>query len=288
LRAHLAGHELRSPATLAEALQALAAEPGVWKPLAGGTDLMVLLAAGKLPHRRLLNLWGLAGVSAIEVTGTGVSIGALVTYSGLLDHPVLSAEFPLLCQAAALTGAVANQNRGTLGGNIANASPAADSPPALLAYDAVVELVSLRGARQVPYHSFHRGYKQMDLAPDELIARILLPRPGPGWREYGRKVGPRRAQAIAKVGIAGRVLWQAERIADVRIAYSSVAPYPLRCLRTEDALRGRGVEALAEAQRVLAAEITPIDDIRSTAHYRLRVAQNLLAALLGQSPSPLP
>ena len=128
-----------------------------------------------------------------------LSIGAMTTYTDVLMHPVIRDEFPLLCEAAAQTGGIATQNRGTIGGNVANASPAADTPPALLVYDAELELISVRGARRVPYDRFHTGYKTTELAADELIARVHLPRGRQGWTSSYRKVGTRRAQAIAKV-----------------------------------------------------------------------------------------
>ena len=141
----------------------LADEPGMWRPFAGGTDLMVLLEAGKLPPGKYVSLWGLTELGGIAVATDTVTLGALTTYAEVLGHPVLRSEFPLLCRAAEQTGGVATQNRGTLGGNIANASPAADTPPALLVYDAELELVSARGSRRVPYDRFHTGYKVMDL-----------------------------------------------------------------------------------------------------------------------------
>jgi CO/xanthine dehydrogenase FAD-binding subunit len=282
MRSFLPAYDLRQAANLAEALGLLASEPGTWKPFAGGTDLMVLLEFGALPRGRYVSIWGIPELSGIAVSDSHVSIGALATYSEVRAHAVLAAEFPLLGRAASETGGLAIQNRGTLGGNIANASPAADSPPALLVYDAELELVSTRGTRRVRYDRFHSGYKQMDLAPDELVARILLTRGREGWREYYRKVGTRRAQAISKVCLAAAARLQGGRLDDVRIAYGSVAPVPLRCARTENALRGRaiGPDVIAGALRELQSEITPIDDIRSTAAYRRRIAANLLSEFL--------
>src|SRR4030088_2313412 len=161
MRGHVPSYQLTSPANLGETLSVLASEPGVWQPFAGGTDLMVLLESGKLPHKNYLNIWNLAALRGIEVATEHITLGALTTYTEVQSHGVLGEEFPMLCQAASETGGLAIQNRGTLGGNIANASPAADSPPALLAYDAEVELVSLNAARWVPYAGFHTGYKQM-------------------------------------------------------------------------------------------------------------------------------
>jgi CO/xanthine dehydrogenase FAD-binding subunit len=163
-----------------------------------------------------------------------------------------------------------------------NASPAADSPPALLAYDAELELVSTSGSRWVPYHGFHTGYKQMIIRPDELLARIRLSRSAKVPRQYYRKVGTRKAQAISKVCFAGVAQIDDEHIDDARIVLGSVAPVPLRCIRTEAVLRGARIDSalIAAAQAELAREIVPIDDIRSTGRYRLQVALNLLQDFL--------
>lgn len=279
MRSYVPGYEMEAPRNLAETLERMARKPGVWKPFAGGTDLMVLLEAGKLPQRKFLSIWELPELRGIEVTRGHVTLGALTTYSEVRRHEVLAREFPLLCRAAAETGSVATQNRGTLGGNIANASPAADSPPALLVYDAELELVSANGTRWVPYQGFWKGYKQIDLRQDELIRGIRLAREKSAWVRFYRKVGTRRAQAISKVCFAGAACLEAGRIADARIALGSVAPTVLRAIETEKILRGeKPVPAVVRAaQETLAREIAPIDDMRSTAHYRLRVAQNLLA-----------
>ena len=278
MRAFIPNYELVTPVSLSEALAVLARDEGKWKPFAGGTDLMVLLEAGKLPHRNYLNIWNLPELRGIEVTESHVTLGALTTDTEVLENDTLRAEFSMLCQAASETGGLAIQNRGTLGGNIANASPAADSPPALLAYDAELELVSAKGSRTVPYHSFHTGYKQMIIRPDELLRSIRLPLPATESQHYYRKVGTRKAQAISKVCFAGLARMEADQIADVRIALGSVAPIPLRCVQTEAALRNKRInqETLATAKAALTAEIAPIDDLRSTKDYRLRVSLNLL------------
>ncbi|HET6930980.1 MAG TPA: xanthine dehydrogenase family protein subunit M [Candidatus Acidoferrum sp.] len=279
MRSFVPGYELRQPQTLSDALERMAGEPGEWKPFAGGTDLMVLLEAGKLVYRKFLNIWKLQELRGITVSPEFVTLNSLTTYTDIRHHELLAREFPLLCRAAAETGSIATQNRGTLGGNIANASPAADSPPALLVYDADLELVSASGARWVPYQGFWKGYKQIAMRKDELIRAIRLPRKNNFSRQFSRKVGTRRAQAISKVCFAGAARMDAGRIVEVRIALGSVAPTVLRATATEAILRGEKpvLATLRAAQRTLAGEIAPIDDIRSTARYRLRVAQNLLA-----------
>jgi CO/xanthine dehydrogenase FAD-binding subunit len=282
MRAYVPGYQLQTPATLADALALIGNEPGVWKPFAGGTDLMVLLEAGRLPHRNYVNIWPLNQLRGIEVTESHVTLGALTTYTDVQAHEVLRVEFPMLCQAASETGGLAIQNRGTLGGNIVNASPAADSPPALLAYGAEIELVSNRGARWLPYDGFHTGYKQMTMLPDELLSRIRLPRNTALLKHYYHKVGTRKAQAISKVCLAATGRVENAVMTDVRVALGSVAPIVLRCKQTEDAIRGKALtdETVNNARETLVREITPIDDVRSTVTYRLRVAANLLVHFL--------
>lgn len=282
MKSRVSAYELQVAENLQAALVLLGRERGSLQPLAGGTDLMVLFEGGKLPHKKLLSIWKLPELKGIAVTPEHVTLGALTTYTEVQQHSLLQQEFPLLCQAARETGGVATQNRGTLGGNIVNASPAADSPPALLVYDAQLELVSARGTRWIPYYGFHTGYKKMDLSADELVRSIRLPRSGHAWRQYYRKVGTRKAQAISKVCLASRAIIDGSQIREIRIALGSVAPIVLRCVETEGALRNRqlGSDAISAAKETLAREIAPIDDIRSTAAYRLRVAQNLLEEFL--------
>jgi CO/xanthine dehydrogenase FAD-binding subunit len=274
-------YRLVAPATLAEALAALADDTSV-RPLAGGTDLMVVYAMGRLADRALLGLWKLHELRGIVVDEAYATLGALTTYAQVQAHPTLRAEFPMLVQAAAETGGLAIQNRGTLGGNLANASPAADSSPPLLAYDAELELVSSRGARWLRYDAFHLGYKRTQLAPGELISRIRLPRRASEVAtrtQLFRKVGPRRAQAISKVCLAARIDRSAAgAIVATRVAFGGVGPVATRCPLTEAALLANDTDAALAA---LATEIAPIDDHRSTARYRLQVARNLVSRIAG-------
>lgn len=283
MRAYVPSYQLISPASLGEALDVLSADNGIWKPFAGGTDLMVLLEAGRLSHQNYVNIWNLAELRGIDVTAKEITLGSLTTYTEVQSNAILREEFPMLCQAASETGGLAIQNRGTLGGNIVNASPAADSPPALLAYDAELELVSKQGERRIPYSSFHQGYKQMDIRPGELLRAIRLPRTEKTLTHYYRKVGTRKAQAISKICFAAVAVVD-EKISHVRIALGSVAPIPIRCVKTEATLLGKSIDAetLKAATETLAAEISPIGDVRSTKDYRLKVSMNLLADFLSQ------
>lgn len=282
MRANPADYELVAPGTLQGALALLSGEPGTWLPVAGGTDVMVLYAAGKLSPHKLVNIFGLPELQAIEVTPSEIRIGAGCTYTDIRTHNSISHEFPLLVRAAAWTGGIANQNRGTLGGNIANASPAGDSLPVLLAYDAELGLVSVRGERRVAYRTFHTGYKKSLLAPDELIRTICLPRKFAGYFSYAQKVGARNAQAISKVFLAALGRLSDGKIADVRLSAGSVGPVPIRLTRTESVLRDKPISpSLRETcGKSLAQEIQPIDDIRSTARYRTVVLANLVAEFL--------
>ena len=284
MRGHVPSYQLITPSSLPDALAALARGPGVWRPFAGGTDLMVLLEAGKLPQKNYLNIWNLADLRGIEASAEHVTLGALTTYTEVQSHAILREEFPMLCQAASETGGLAIQNRGTLGGNIVNASPAADSPPALLAYDAEVELVATTGSRWVSYESFHTGYKQTVMRPDELLTRIRLPRNSGKLIHYYRKVGTRKAQAISKICLAATARVNAGKLDHIRIALGSVAPVPLRCPKTEGVLQGATLDeiTIAKARTALSQEIAPIDDIRSTKDYRLRVSLNVLEDFLRQ------
>ena len=282
MRAFVPDYEMVTPSTLDAALVLLSQGPGVWKPFAGGTDLMVLMESGRLKHQRFVSLWGLRELSGILEDQATLTIGALTTYAALRQSRVVQQQLPMLAQAAQETGGVATQNRGTLGGNIANGSPAADSPPALLVYDAELELLSARGARWIPYATFHTGYKTNVMAADEIISRVRIPRPVAERREQYRKVGTRNAQAISKVCLAATLEMQGNLVRRARIALGSVAPTPLRCWKTEAVLEGNplNTETMAAARQQLEAEISPIDDIRSTERYRRRVAGNLLEEFL--------
>ena len=275
-------YQLVAPNTLHAVVSLLAEEPGKWLPIAGGTDLMVLYAAGTLSARKLVSIWNIPQLRGIEVLPDEVRIGAGCTYTELREDKIIAREFPLLARAASWTGGIANQNRGTIGGNIVNASPAADSLPALLVYEADLILVSIRGERRVPYLGFHTGYKTTKLATDELVRAICLRRQFSDFLHHARKVGARNAQAIAKVCIAALGHLADSRVNDVRIALGSVAPVPLRLLQTERAVKGKLIDSslLTLARKTAAAEIRPIDDIRSTARYRSGVASNLVVEFL--------
>jgi len=282
MRANPSEYEMVAPGGLSEIVSLMAKEPGMWLLIAGGTDVMVQYASGKLAARKLVSIWNLPELRHIEVTPDEIRIGAGCTYTDLRKHEIIGSEFRLLASAARWTGGIANQNRGTIGGNIVNASPAADSLPALLVYDAELILVSVRGERRVRYANFHTGYKKMLLAPDELIRTVCLQRRFESYFSHARKVGARNAQAISKVCIAALARQADGVIEDIRIALGSVAPVPLRLTETERIVRGKAIDSaiVLSARNAAAVEIRPIDDIRSTARYRAAVAGNLVAEFL--------
>jgi len=284
MRSNVSEYELVAPGSLSAVLLLLAAEPGAWTPMAGGTELMVALGAGRLAQHKLVSLWGIEELRHISATTDWLTIGAGATFTDIRENEIISSEFPLMARAASWTGAIANQNRGTLGGNIVNASPAADTPPVLLVYEAEIELVSKQGTRRMPYSEFHLGYKRTVMQPQELVLAVHLPRGRRLPLEYLRKVGTRNALAISKVALAGVGAMQSGKVKAVRIAAASLRETPARLLATEAALLGQTLtsERIQAARKALLQEVKPIDDIRSTANYRALVAANLLVEFLEQ------
>ena len=272
------------PASLDEALEMLRDE-GPLTPLAGCTDLYVALNFGTLTDDRFVNLWGLDPLRRIGLRSGVLSIGALATYTDLMRSGAVRRYVPMLAAAARAIGGVQIQNRGTIGGNVANGSPAGDTLPVLAAADAVVVLRGGNDTRRVPITRFYTGYRRSVRRPDELIVAFEIP-PLRG-RQWFRKVGTRAAQAISKVVMAGVAPSRTRGRGPgagraIRLALGSVAPTVMRASKTEAALMsGASVE---EAQHVLMQEIAPIDDLRSTAEYRRRVAANLLARFLNDTP----
>jgi CO/xanthine dehydrogenase FAD-binding subunit len=282
MRSNVIEYDVIAPNSLDAILQILADSPDRYTPIAGGTELMVGLGAGRLQAKKLISLWNLQELRFVEVTPDAIIIGAAATFTDIRKHPVIADEFSILSQAASWTGSIANQNRGTLGGNIVNASPAADSPPALLAYDAKLTLVSTRGSRTLPYRDFHLAYKETALEPDELLHSITISRNLKGYKTYIRKVGTRNAQAISKVAIAALALMKDGHIEDIRLGAASLREYPTRLAATEQSLAGKTITpaTIAAARAAILTEARPIDDIRSTAKYRATVAANLLEEFL--------
>jgi xanthine dehydrogenase small subunit len=257
--------ELLAPRSLREALRMMRDEQPL-VPLAGCTDVYVNLNFGTLPAKKFIDLWPLDDLRKIRLSDGALSIGSIATYTEIIRSPLVRRRLPILAAAAREIGGAQIQNRGTLGGNIANGSPAGDTLPVLAVADAVLVLASAAGERRVPFNSFYTGYRQSVLRADELIVAVEVPRvPGSQWF---RKVGTRAAQAISKVVMAG-IRWESPRL-----ALGSVAPTVVRLPLTEAALASGA--PIREARRTLESEIRPIDDLRSTAEYRRRVSGNLL------------
>ena len=273
---------IESPRSLEDALAILAS--AAHRPIAGGTDVMVQIT-GELapPPERMIDLWRLDELRGISLESKAVVVGALTTYTELRRSAVCREHLPALVEAAATIGAAQIQNRGTLGGNIANASPAGDTLPVLLATDAQIVVASSREERTVPAEAFWTGYRETALAPDELVVRVVIPLPA-GREVRFRKVGTRRAQAISKVvmALAWREHGRSAGWSDVRLALGSVAATPIRATATEAVLEGSRPtpETADRAVETLADEIQPIDDVRSTAEYRRTVAARVLHRLI--------
>lgn len=278
MRGNADAHQMIAPGSLEAVLSLMADEPGEWMPFAGGTELMVMHSVGRLRAKKLISLGNLRELSFLRDEAEWFAIGAGTTFREMRACAGIATEFPLLAESAGWIGTIANQSRATIGGNIVNGSPAADSPPALLVYDAEIEMISSRGSRRVPYTEFHTGYKENVLAKDELLFAVHLPKRFAGYKQYLRKVGTRKALAISKVAMAAIAHVESGVMRDVRVAAASLAPYPARMLKTEAALEGARLNdaTIAAAREALLCEALPIDDIRSTAEYRRTVAANLV------------
>jgi len=270
-----------SPRTVAHAYDLLA--EGGWTPIAGGTDLMVRIT-GEIsePPDRLVDIWHLQELRGIDLRAGELVVGALSTYTDLRGSALVTTHLPVLAEAAATIGAAQIQNRGTIGGNVVNASPAGDTLPVLLAADARIVLDGRMGERSVAAEAFWTGYRATARRDDELVTRIQVPLPA-GRQVRFRKVGTRRAQAISKVVMA--LAWTPDASGawrDVRVAYGSVAAVPLRLPAVESVLEGAivGDDVIARAAAAVEASITPIDDVRSTADYRRTVSGRILARVL--------
>lgn len=284
MRGDVAALKVSRPSSLDEAL-ALLASPKPPLPLAGGTDVFVGVNDGRPRGSWFLDLAPLSKkLRWIRLDRTALSFGAMTTYTDLRRSKEAGRFAPVLQAVSRDVGAVAIQNRGTVGGSLGNASPASDPAPVLMALDAHVLLASERGERSVALHEFFTGYRRTAARPDELITGVVCPRAAnDGWVHGYRKVGTRRAQAISKVVIATALkIGRGRRVEGARLAFGSVAATTLRARHAEAALLGEVLTPalVLRAQEALAQDISPIDDVRSTAEYRMHVARSLLAAML--------
>jgi len=275
---------VHSPATLAEAYAALAERGGALKIIAGGTDLMVLMNAHLLDAAEFLDIWRVDELRGIADEGEMLRIGALVTYTQLIKSSLIKQHLPSLVDASRTIGAIQIQNRGTIGGNIVNASPAGDSLPVLAAFDAEVEIGSVRGVRRVAFNQFYTGYRRTVLEADELVLAARIPKLKEDERDFFYKVGTRRAQAISKMVMAAKAKVAGQTIEAISIGIGSVAPTVMRATQTEQLLVSAPLTSalIAQARQLIAQEVAPITDLRSTEHYRRTVTGNVLAKFLRQ------
>lgn len=258
-----------APQSLDEAVLRLKENPDL-RPLAGCTDLMVAGPQDRVDLPGVLDLQAIPELKGIEWRDEALEIGAVTPFSAIRDSPEVQSSFPALAEAASKIGGWQIQNRASLGGNMANASPAGDSLPVLLVLEAEVVLVGPAGERRVPYRDFHLGYRETEIDPGEIIARIRLPRPPAGAMQFFRKVGTREAQAISKVVVSLLASVEEGRISEYRLAAGSVAEVPMRLFEVEEAMVGRTAkpEIADQAGHLAAQAVRPIDDVRSTAEYR--------------------
>ncbi|HEX5735348.1 MAG TPA: xanthine dehydrogenase family protein subunit M [Blastocatellia bacterium] len=273
-----------SPDSLTEAYAILAERAGTVKIIAGGTDLMVLMNARMLDAAEFLDIWRLDELRGITDEGDRLRIGALATYTQLIKSELIQNHAPALVAASRTIGAIQIQNRGTIGGNIVNASPAGDSLPVLSAYDAEVEVGSARGTREIAFNEFYRGYRSTVLEPDEIVLAVRIPKLKEGERDFFWKVGTRRAQAISKTVMAAKAVVTGGVIQSISISVGSVAPTVIRAPKTERLLASHKLtpDLIKRAGESIANEISPITDLRSTEHYRRTVTGNVLAKFLRQ------
>lgn len=273
-----------SPGTLTEAYAILAERAGAVKIIAGGTDLMVLMNARMLDAAEFLDIWRLDELRGITDEGESLRIGSLATYTQLIRSELIHNHAPALVAASRTIGAIQIQNRGTIGGNIVNASPAGDSLPVLAAYDAQLEIGSGRGTRRVPFNEFYRGYRSTVLEPDEIVLAVRIPKLRVDERDFFWKVGTRRAQAISKTVMAAKAVVTGGIIQSISISVGSVAPTVIRLAETERLLAGHKLtpDLINQASKIIANEISPITDLRSTEHYRRTVTGNVLAKFIRQ------
>lgn len=267
-----------SPATVEEALATLQELGSSATVLAGGSDIMVQLQAGQIRPDAFLHIGNLADLKTIDRGDTTVGIGALVTHRRLATDAEILAALPALAEACSTVGGWQTQEVGTLGGNVCNASPAADTIAPLLVADASVTLASTGGTRSMPLGEFILGRRSTAVRPEELLTRLDVTPCDAGSGEVYLKVAPRTAMEVAVVGLAVRIAMTDGTVTLARIAATAVAPVPFRSQATEEALIGTRLEpeAVENASRLLAAEAAPIDDARATGSYRRMVLQRLL------------
>jgi CO/xanthine dehydrogenase FAD-binding subunit len=270
------------PKTLKEALELKARLGKSLAVVAGGTDFMVSLKLGAAPPDGIMDITGIEELRAIRLERGALVIGACATFSEIAESGLVAERAPVLLGAAQQIGARQIRNMATLGGNVATCSPAGDSLPALWVLDAHVLMAGKRGTRKIGIRKFNPCYRTTELGPDEIVAALVIPETKGAYESAFFKVGPRKAQAISKVSLACMARLKGRTLQDVRFAAGSVGPVVVGLSRTEKYLRGKrpGVRVIEKARQTAMAEISPIDDVRSTALYRKTVTGNLVARFL--------
>lgn len=268
--------------SLPEALALFGANSGRFPILAGGTDIVVQWRSGVISPKGIIDISAVDELKKIEETDDAIEIGALATHTAIASNPLIMKHVRVLSDACKTIGASQIQNRGTIGGNVMNASPAGDTLPVALAMDAEFLAQNLKGERWIPAAKFYVSYKKTALATDELLTRIRFPKMEKGEVARFMKIGTRRAQSISKISMCvSAKIWHGG-IEKIAIAVGSVAPTVIRAPGTEMLLKGKAINTalIDKARHSIMDEVHPIDDVRSTADYRRFVCGNLITKFL--------
>jgi carbon-monoxide dehydrogenase medium subunit len=275
--------EYHEPTTLSEAIDLLARYGKTARLLAGGTDLMVLVSRNKVDLAHLISLDSVPGLSGIRQDERGnLVLGSMTTHREIETSPLMAGAGSALPQACRTVGGVQVRNLGTIGGNLCNASPAADTAPVLLAIDADVTLQGPEGSRNLPLNQFLLGPRKTALGPGEILTSITIPRFSNPTATLFLKAGRRKAMEISLCSVAARLTLGEDGTADVRVGLGSVAPKAIRAVRAESVLQGQvpTLELIREAGATAATECTPISDVRGSAEYRQMLVESLVTRAL--------
>ena len=284
--------EFYQPSTLQQASRLLKDNGPGGRFLAGGTDLVIAMKEKGLLPKYVVDLKRVPGLSGIRENGDGaIALGALTTLYEIETSALIKNKYPFLAQGAAEVGSIQIRNRATIGGNMANATPSADTAPALIALNATAKIASASGERTVKLEDFFKGPGQTVMNPDEILTEVTIPNPGPSLVGEYIKFSPREMMDLAYVGVAVAYNLAAsdKKCTNVRIVLGAVAPTPIRAKRAEAALEGQVLsETLAEkAGQIAAEEAKPISDVRSSADYRRAMVGTMTKrALLNAAVGP--
>ncbi|HEY5639203.1 MAG TPA: xanthine dehydrogenase family protein subunit M [Dehalococcoidia bacterium] len=281
--------EYKAPETIDEAVSLLEAAGGSARPLAGGTDLVVQLKerATRFPYpETIVSLDRVAELRGVEFSeAEGLRIGAGATMTDVAGHPAIRERYAALAEGAGVVGSLQTMNMATIGGNVCNAAPSADTAPPLLIYEAESVIVGPKGRRTLPIAEFFRGPGETALAADELLAELRLPAPPAGTGAVYQRNTPRKQMDIAVVGVGVALTLSGDKIDRARVALGAVAPTPLRSAAAESALEGQPAngETFARAAEAAAGDSSPISDIRASAEYRRHLVKVMTVRLLAEA-----